>query len=86
MTFLRKEKRGKPAPEDEIERLKFELRHVKSQLFRFENIRDQSNQLEFLTGQTRKSWNCLWQFLKPSEENILNMHSATKEDAGRRIK
>ena len=53
MTFLRKEKRGKPAPEDEIQRLKFELRHVKSQLFRFENIRDQSNQLELLTGQTR---------------------------------
>ena len=68
---LSAEREKRKALEDEIDRLKFELRHLKSQLSRFDNIRDDSKQLEFLTGLTRKSWDCLWQFLEPSEENIL---------------
>ena len=72
---LSPEKERRKALEDKIDRLKFELRHLKSQLFRFDNIRHDSKQIEFLTGLTRKSWDCLWQFLEPSEENILMQHT-----------
>ena len=44
--------------------------HLTRQLF--ENMQNDSSQLECFNGLSRVVWDCVWKFLKPSEDNILN--------------
>ena len=47
---------------------------------------DNSEQLlKFYTGLTREYWDVLWQFLEPSDENILSVEAAATEQAGSEI-
>ena len=56
---------------------------LKSQVFRYENIKEDRRQLLFLTGLTPEMWFALWSFIKPSRENIISAKSAASEARGR---
>ena len=66
--------------EEQVSKLKTEIVAVKSQLFRFEDVKEDSEQLEFLTGLNEETWDCLWQFLDvTSNKDILSAKSAATE-------
>ena len=44
----------------DIERLKLEVAHLKTQLFRFANVKHNPDELEFLTGLTPTVWIVVW--------------------------
>ena len=44
---------------------------LKSQVFRYDNVKGDPQQPLFLTGLTIGMWDALWEFLKPSPENVL---------------
>ena len=56
---------------------------LKSQVFRYENIKEDRRQLLFLTGLTPEMRFALWSFIKPSRENIISAKSAASEARGR---
>ena len=56
---------------------------LKSQVFRYANIKSDSAQMLFLTGLSKDMWHALWTYLKPSRENVLSAKSAAAEAAGR---
>ena len=66
--------------EEERTIMKAKESHLTRQLFRFENMND-SSQLEYFTGLSRVVWNCVWKFLKPTEDNVLS-EKATKNAGG----
>lgn len=65
--------------------LQQENRILKSQVFRFENVKNDDEQLTFLTGLDRNQWDTLWAFLQPSEENVLSQHASAAESKGRLV-
>ena len=58
--------------EEERTIMKAKEAHLTRQLFRIENMKNDSSQLEYFSGLSRVVWDCVWKFLKPSEDNILN--------------
>ena len=56
---------------------------LRSQVLRFENVKNDPTQLMFLTGLTLPIWNALWSFLKASPKNVLSAKSAATEVEGR---
>ena len=70
----------------DIERLKLEVAHLKTQLFRFANVKHNPDELEFLTGLTPTVWRVVWDFLEPSHANVLSARAAAKESSGRVIR
>ena len=55
-------------------------------MFRFENIKADSKQLEFLTSLSRETWDCVWYCLEvQSSKDILSAKSAATEDQERKI-
>ena len=70
----------------DIERLKLEVAHLKTQLFRFANVKHNPDELEFLTGLTPTVWRVVWDFLEPSHANVASARAAAKESSGRVIR
>ena len=56
--------------EHSVSVLTAETRSLKSQIFRFENIKHDGNQLSFLTGLSRDVWDVIWSYLQPSDGNV----------------
>ena len=56
---------------------------LKSQVFRYVNVKEDSVQLMYLTDLTIEIWDALWEFLDPSPENVLSAKSAATEEEGR---
>lgn len=71
--------------EAEVARLRRENEMLRSQLFRFENIKNDVTQMKFLTGLTPEIWSSVWSYLKPSQQNLLSVQASEKESEGRRI-
>ena len=67
----------------QVSSLKEEIRLLKKQLFRFENLKEDSKSFQFNTGLTVRAWDALWAIIKPSAENVLSTKSAATETAGR---
>ena len=63
--------------------LKAENALLKSQVFRYCNIKADAAELLFLTGLTFETWDALWKFLKATPANIQSAKSATSEAEGR---
>lgn len=71
--------------EQNVKVLTDENRLLRSQIFRFENIQSESDRLSFLTGLNRQTWDSVWAFLQPSEENVLSTHASAAIEKGRKI-
>ena len=72
--------------EAENDRLKEEVTHLRRQLFRFENIKNDDAQLAFLTELNRETWDALWKVLQVSEHGIQSQAAAAREkEVGRKI-
>ena len=56
---------------------------LKSQVFRYANIKSDSAQMLFLTGLSKDMWHALWTYSKPSRENVLSAKAAAAGAAGR---
>ena len=65
--------------------LREENRVLRTQVFRFENIKCDSEELSFLTGVNKSTWDVLWDFLKPSDNNVLSAHTSAAMDKGRKV-
>lgn len=63
--------------------LREENARLRSQVFRYDNIKDDGAQLAYLTGLTQDMWRALWQYLKPSRADVLSAQSAESESKGR---
>ena len=63
--------------------LRKEVTLLPRQLFRFENLKEDSNAFQFNSGLTVRAWDALWTILKPSPENVLSAKSAATEADGR---
>ena len=72
--------------EKTVNALSQDVKLLKTQQFRFDNIKDDSKQLEFFTGLNRETWDCLWGFLGvSSSRDILSAKAAASEKKGRKI-
>lgn len=84
---LTQELHARDAKIEELERqvlsLTADVQHLRSQIFRFVNIRD--DQLEFLTGLSSATWKVLWAFLKAAPGAVLSEAAASTLSAGRKI-
>lgn len=69
----------------QIDSLMAEVLLLKSQLFRYDNIKHDGKQLAYLTGLSPGNWDLLWNFLKVSDENILSQSASRTSLKGRRI-
>ena len=79
-------KKEAAALKETVETLDKNVTHLKSQLFRFGNVKGDSKQLEFLTGLNVEAWDNLWEFLDVrSQKDILSSKSAASEVTGRKI-
>ena len=70
--------------EGEVIVLKTKVTTLKTQLFRYENNRENSPQLEFLTDLTLEIRNAVWTFMK-SHENMVSARAAATEVSYRSI-
>ena len=64
-------------------KLQAEVDDLRTQVFRFESIKGEGAQLQFFTGLSKDMWSTLWDFLKPTRENLLSASSAAAEAGGR---
>ena len=64
-------------------KLQAEVDDLRTQVFRFESIKDEGAQLQFFTDLSKDMWSALWDFLKPTRENLLSASSAAAEASGR---
>ena len=63
--------------EKTVNALSQDVKLLKTQQFRFDNIKNDSKQLEFFTGLNRETWDCLWGFLGvSSSRDILSAKAA----------
>ena len=53
-----------------------EVAMLKSQLFKYDNIKDHPEQLAYLTGLSPSNWSLLWKFLKASEINVVSRQAS----------
>ena len=53
--------------------LKRENELLKYEVFRFRNVKTDSDQLMYMTGLTFQIWNTLWEFLEPCERRNIGM-------------
>ena len=67
-----------------VSTLREEVKVLKKQVFRFNNLREDSSAFQFNTGLSVTAWDSLWTILKPSPENILSSKSVVTESSGRK--
>ena len=83
---LKKAKEKNTELEKSLDAMSKEVMHLRSLLFRFDNIKADSKQLEFFTSLSRETWDCVWNFLGVQFcKDILSAKSAATEDKGRKI-
>lgn len=71
--------------ERQVEVLKQENRTLRSQLLRFENVRLDHSQLEYLTGLSKRVWDTVWKFLHVTPTSIVSRQAAARNERGRKI-
>lgn len=71
--------------ESQVAALQIEVKLLKSQLFRYENIRGNEQEMEFLTGLNTTTWDILWVLLDVSHANVLSVKASASESQGRKI-
>lgn len=81
---LESERKKNVALEMEVQCLKTDMTKLKSQLFRYANVKEDAAQLEFLTGLSPEIWDSVWAVLKPSD-GMQSQKSAAKELEGRQL-
>ena len=68
---------------DSVTSLQAEIKLLRSQVFRFRNVKNDHEQLMFLCGLSPEMWSALWMFLEPLPTAILSERCAAKEEDGR---
>ena len=69
--------------DDIIAHMRAEVALLRKQVFRFRNVKEDPDELFFLTGISLQVWNALWTFLRPTAEGVVNAKSAVKKAEGR---
>jgi len=64
--------------QEKAEQIKEENMHLGSQLFRYDNIKRDEEQLEFLTGLNKESWDSLWELLGIESNKDIYMYGTTE--------
>ena len=79
---LRQAKEQIKTLEEKVTSLDADVKLLRTQIFRFDNIKGDGQKLMFLTGLNVGMWSALWQFLKPSPTDVISRRSAEKEAEG----
>ena len=80
---LRQAKEQIKTLEEKVTSLDADVKLLRTQIFRSDNIKRDGQKLMFLTGLNVGMWSALWQFLKPSPTDVISRRSAEKEAEGR---
>ena len=72
--------------EEQLEDVRTGVKKAENFLLTYDNIKEDSEPLQFLTGLPSGVWTALWDFLEPSPEYVLRRSRSAKTEAeGRQI-